>query len=185
MRFLNAMDLKGKNVLELGAGTGLIALFAASHGAKVLASDINPIAIKNIQENLEQNKELIQMNSGELRTIQSDLFKNIEKQTFDLILINPPFYRGDVNSQADYAWYAGKELYFFSELFSTLNNYVQETSEVFMVLSDDAEINNINNLARRNQIELHCVKQVKNFLESNYIFKLLLEPTSIKTNKKG
>ena len=38
--FIDTIDLKGKSVLELGCGSGIISLFANKKGANVIASDI-------------------------------------------------------------------------------------------------------------------------------------------------
>jgi release factor glutamine methyltransferase len=42
--------LKNKHVLELGAGSGLIAIKAAKEGALVTATDINPVAIEYLHK---------------------------------------------------------------------------------------------------------------------------------------
>ncbi len=49
--------LSGKSVLELGAGTGLLSMFAAAHlGAKyVLATDGNNEIVSNLRDNLDLN----------------------------------------------------------------------------------------------------------------------------------
>ena len=50
LKFLAKMDLVDKHFIELGAGSGLIALHAASMGAHVMATDINPHAIHALEE---------------------------------------------------------------------------------------------------------------------------------------
>jgi len=81
---LQKSDLKNKTVLEIGTGSGIIALFAARFAKSVLAVDINPEAIKYAKENAAQNK------IKNIEILQSDLFENV-KQKFDIIVFNPPY----------------------------------------------------------------------------------------------
>jgi release factor glutamine methyltransferase len=178
---LSSLDtplLKNKSVMELGAGTGLLSIYSASHGAHVLATDINPQAIKNIKENIELNQQVIDKNSGSVRVVLSDLFKELVPQKFDYILINPPYYKGEARNPADRAWYCGPKLEFFSDLFSGIRDFTHEQSEVLMIISEDVELEEIETLATQNNYELILHQRKKNILESNFIYKLY--PTEYK-----
>uniref|UniRef100_A0A096M936 Si:ch73-244f7.3 n=1 Tax=Poecilia formosa TaxID=48698 RepID=A0A096M936_POEFO len=50
----DTVDLRGKEVLELGAGTGLVAIVASLLGAAVTATDL-PEILGNLQANLMRN----------------------------------------------------------------------------------------------------------------------------------
>src|SRR5688572_15565896 len=60
LRHISNENLKQKTLLELGAGSGLISMYATKKGARVTASDINPVAIKYLQRNAERNQ--VQLN---------------------------------------------------------------------------------------------------------------------------
>ena len=45
------MELENKRFLELGAGSGLISVFAAQQLAIVTATDINHVALEKLKEN--------------------------------------------------------------------------------------------------------------------------------------
>lgn len=77
---LKPIHLENKNVLELAAGTGILAVYCAKQKAVATASDINWKAVINIDKNARWNKVV-------LTIVQSDLFSNIPKQIFDYILI--------------------------------------------------------------------------------------------------
>jgi release factor glutamine methyltransferase len=72
-------------VLDVGTGSGILAILAASKSVYVTAVDINPFAVKCARSNIELNNL-----SSRIRVIKSDLFKNV-KEKFDLIIFNPPF----------------------------------------------------------------------------------------------
>jgi release factor glutamine methyltransferase len=165
LQYINKFALNEKHFLELGCGSGLIAIAAAKKGAMVTATDINQVAVDALKKNSSQNKV-------EMEIIQSDLFYNIPKQQFDIIAINPPYYKKIPLTPASHAWYCGENGEYFSELFKGLNYYIHTKSEVLMVLFDGCDIEMIANLAAQNGFNLQCVHTHKNFLEKNFIFKI-------------
>lgn len=81
---LEKPGLRGKHVLEIGTGSGIIALFAARKAKSVTAVDINPEAVKCAKKNAARN------NIKNIEFMQSDLFPDI-KRKFDIIVFNPPY----------------------------------------------------------------------------------------------
>ena len=78
-------DVKGKEVLDLGTGSGIIALTAAKRGAKsAIGADID----KKVLHNSLRNAELNGLESN-VTFVWSDLFQVIEKK-FDYIIANLP-----------------------------------------------------------------------------------------------
>ena len=81
---LSAVEAReGQRVLEMGCGTGIIAMHCAKNGCQVTAADIFPDAVENARMNAA-------MNSLDVKVIQSDLFQNVEGK-FDIIIFNPPY----------------------------------------------------------------------------------------------
>jgi len=93
------------DVLEIGTGTGIIAIIAAKKANKVIATDINPHAIDCAVKNLISNKTY----NVELR--KGDLFEPVKGGKFDLILFNTPYLPsgGDdkIDDELDAAWNGG------------------------------------------------------------------------------
>lgn len=166
MDFIDPFDLKGKSFLELGCGTGMISTLAAKKWAMVVASDINPAAIENAKLNAEKN-------DVELQPVLSDLFEKLPHQIFDYILINPPYYPKDPVNKAEEAWYCGSNFEYFKKLFGQLGNYFNQDSQVYMILSEDCELEKIKNLAGEKQLSFELVFQTKRQGEENYIFRIL------------
>lgn len=81
MRALQERDLQGKRVLDVGAGTGLLALVAASLGADAMGVDIDPITVPIARENAEINHLNIEFVEG----ILSDV---LPRAPWDLLVCN-------------------------------------------------------------------------------------------------
>jgi release factor glutamine methyltransferase len=78
-------DIKQKEVLDMGSGTGIISVYCALNGAKkVLAADIDDRALENTRENVEMNGL-----GKEVKVVKSDLFEKV-KGRFDYIFGNLP-----------------------------------------------------------------------------------------------
>ncbi|WP_207513474.1 methyltransferase [Longitalea luteola] len=165
LQYIASLPLKNTSFLELGAGSGLIALYAAREGAMVTATDINSVAVHALEINRQNNRI-------PLTVIQSDLFMNIPQQAFDLIAINPPYYKKQPTTPAEYAWYCGEQGEYFQQLFRGLENYIHAGSVVLMVLCDGCDITMIKDMAADNGFRLNCVVEKRNWLETNYIFSI-------------
>ena len=165
LHYLQRYPLEDKILLELGAGSGLISIYAAKNGSAVTATDINPVAIQYLQKNSLAN-------SVSLRIIESDLFNNIPVQQFDFIVINPPYYKKKPASYKDYAWYCGEHGEFFEGMFPNLKKYMHPDSIVLMVLFDGCDMNMINQLAEQTGFMLKCVQSRQKLIEKNFIYKI-------------
>lgn len=160
---IKKISLKKKKVLELGCGSGLIAIYAAKQKAEVTATDINKTAI----EFLNKNKDY---NNVELNIIESNLFEKIPSSLYDIVVINPPYYKKDPKAEIDYAWFCGENGEYFFNLFNGLNEYIHHDSKVVMILFDGCDMDMIKNFATANKFRLTCVETHKNILEKNFIY---------------
>jgi release factor glutamine methyltransferase len=165
LNYIEKLPLQGKSLLELGCGSGLIAISAARKGAIVTATDINSTAIGFLEKNAEEN-------GANIRLVLSDLFQNIPPQQFDIIAINPPFYKKQPLTEKEYAWFCGENGEYFDHLFMSIGSYIHSESEVLMVLFEGCDIEMIENQAAQNGFNLQCVQTKKNLLEKNFIYKI-------------
>jgi release factor glutamine methyltransferase len=72
-------------VLDMGTGSGVQAILAASKTRRVLAVDVNPAAVRCARRNASRNGV-----ADRVEVRRSDLFENAGGR-FDLILFDPPF----------------------------------------------------------------------------------------------
>jgi release factor glutamine methyltransferase len=87
----------GARVLDLGCGSGACGIAAARRGCQVTAVDINPSAVRCTRINGL-------LNTVELDIRQGDLFSPVGSERFDMVLFNPPYYRGVPRDGLDHAW---------------------------------------------------------------------------------
>lgn len=88
-----AAELPGKRVLELGAGTGVPGIVAASLGARVLQTDRSEVALHVCAMNIERN----QVASIESRVADWETFTSTE--TYDFILGADVLYATNMHEQ--------------------------------------------------------------------------------------
>ena len=97
---LSAMTVgKGERALEMGCGSGLLALHMAKAGAEVAAVDVDERAVANTLRNAASN-------GLRLTVLRSDLFAEVEGE-FDLLVFNPPYLRGIAEEKDDLCWAGG------------------------------------------------------------------------------
>jgi release factor glutamine methyltransferase len=161
--FIDTLDLKQKNVLELGCGSGIISLFANKKGANVIASDINETALEYLQKASVKNNLPI-------KCIHSNLFENLAKFSFDYIIINPPYYPKQPNNIKEQAWFCGEKFEYFERLFQQLSKYLSQNNSTYMILSQDCNFEIITSIAKKNQLNLSIIEKRNIWNESNYIY---------------
>lgn len=131
-RALGRLPLKaGLSVLDLGTGSGIGAVFAARRGASVVAVDINPEAVRCARINalLNHADERIDVRLG-------DLFEPVECLQFDLVLFNPPYYRGTPRDNLDHAW-RGQDV--FERFAAGLDRALASGGYALLALSTDGD----------------------------------------------
>jgi len=165
LKYLEKVELTKKYVLELGAGTGLISMFAARRGGFVTASDISLTAVYNIEKN-------VKMTDANVEVVHSDLFDDVPNRRFDYIIINPPYYKKTPGSEKEFAWFGGDDFQYFRKLFTQLGNNVYENTNVIMVLSDEADLEMIKSIATENKFQMKEVFHKKTWGENHFIYSI-------------
>lgn len=94
--FAENLDIKRTDeVLEIGTGTGLIAVYAAQRTRRVVATDINEHAVKCALKNTIANR------TYNLELKEGNLFEPVAGEKFDLILFNTPYLPTSEEEQLD------------------------------------------------------------------------------------
>jgi len=164
LKYLKNQPLRGKRILELGAGSGLISIYCSNKGAQVTSSDISKTALKCISENAK-------INHVDLNIVESDLFTNLNIVEFDLVVINPPYYPKRVSTEKDMPWFCGEAFEYFENLFFQLQT-APPSCEVIMILSEDCDLRRIEMIAGKNSLRLSIIDSSIRWGELSFIFRI-------------
>ena len=171
LKYLQQINFSNKNVIEVGAGNGLISFSLSLKAKKVVALELSKQAIRGLEINHQKNNDLLPKDV--LHIIESNLFEALIPSVFDYIVVNPPYYPNKIKNDAELAWNCGLEFEYFKNFFSQVVNFMDEKSKIIMVLSDQCNLNEINRIAAKNGFKME-VKAKKTFLiEDNYIFEIV------------
>mgnify|MGYP001230942984 FL=1 len=156
---------RDQTFLEVGAGTGLIAIHAAKMGAKVTATDVNPHAVELTRRNAARNQVRIQV-------LQSDLFDKVNGY-FDVIAFNPPYLPSDSSSTSwiERSWSGGEK---GSEiLVSFLEQawrHLAPGGRIYMVLSSLTGLTSVLKAAKE-RYESEMLEEQRMFFESMFAYR--------------
>lgn len=148
-------SLKGQNVLDMGTGSGVGAVFAARQGATVTAVDINPEAARCARLNVLLNRL-----EDRVEVLQGDLFAPVNGRQFDLVLFNPPYHRGRPKGSLDHAW-RGEDV--FERFAAGLGEVLRPGGRALLVLSSDGNCDELLTALQAHNFDIAIHKQ-KNLL---------------------
>lgn len=121
-------DVEGRSVLEMGCGTGIIALHCASAGAEVTAVDVNPRAVACARANAERN-------GMSVKVLLSDLFQEVQGR-FEVILFNPPYLPGEARECIDLSWAGGQDgVAVLARFLSAARGHLSPGGSIYLLLS--------------------------------------------------
>lgn len=144
-------------VLEIGTGTGIIALDCAMNGATVICSDCNPYAVELVKKNVEENKSIL---TGLIDVRYGKLFDIIhQNESFDLIVFNPPYlptakeeYVGETG-WFDTAVSGGNSgLKTTSSFLNKLSKYLADDGRAFIIFSTNSPKKKYNQILKKNKL---------------------------------
>jgi len=167
--YISTLLLDGKKVLDMGCGSGVLALAAARAGGAVTAIDINPAAVRATRQNARQNGL-----QGIVRVVEADLFSGLDKLTekFDLIVSNPPFYDGEPRTMTEKAFRGGSGMEFMARLARTSPPFLASGGSILLVLSSDADLQACLSLFEENRFIFRVLRVRKLLFETLSVIEL-------------
>ncbi len=169
--FVSRLDLTGRRVVDVGTGSGILALAAARAGAaRVVAIDINPDAVGSAAENARAHGL-----SDRVEALCSDLLAALPpRPEFDVILSSPPSFPGEPLDLADRAWHAGPDYRDVAALFDQARERLMPDGRLYVLLSSDSDLNRLGALADRAGFTARLVAKRSILIEDLLIYELRL-----------
>jgi len=140
--FLIAENLhveEGDVVLDVGTGCGILAVLSAFKASRVIAADINPIAVKCAKANAGRNGVL-----EKIDFICGDLLRPLRKGvSFDLVLFNAPYLpvEEEPKDWVEYSWFGGRSgRETIRKFIETVSEYVKIEGRIMLVQSSLSNI---------------------------------------------
>ena len=158
---------KEAKIWDLCTGSGAIAISLAKYIKKsnIIATDISNKAIQIAKLNAEKN-----LVHKKIKFILSDMFKNIENDTFDLIVSNPPYIKTDVinnleksvQNEPNIALDGGEDgLKFYKIIAENAYKFLNNNGKLYLEIGFDQKENVINLLQKTYKYnEITCIKDL-------------------------
>jgi release factor glutamine methyltransferase len=123
-------------VLDVGTGSGIAAIAAARAGAKeVVAVDVNPQAVRCAQDNVARMGL-----QGRVEVREGDMFAAVPGKRFDLLVCNPPYFRGVPTNLAEGAYMAGEDYEWLDRFSQKAKDHLSAVGRCLIVIGDAADV---------------------------------------------
>jgi len=168
--FISQLDLRGQRVVDVGTGSGILALAAARAGAEyVVATDINPNAALATIENARGNGL-----GDRVGALCSNLLSALApRPLFDVILSSPPKHAGEPRDLADRGWHAGPDYRDIAALFEEARARLKPGGRLYVMVSSDSDLDLLGRLVEKAGFRAKVALERSIYIESFIIYELL------------
>ncbi|MBS7634704.1 50S ribosomal protein L11 methyltransferase [Candidatus Bathyarchaeota archaeon] len=173
--FLIAENLhvgKGEEVLDVGTGCGILDVLSAFKASRVIAIDMNPIAVRCAKANADRNgiSEKIDFICGDLLSPLRD------GVSFNLVLFNAPYLpvEEEPKDWLDYSWSGGRSgRETVRRFIETVSEYVKIGGRIMLVQSSLSNINETLNDLKERGFEANIANEKRFFFETILLIKAI------------
>ena len=155
--------------LEMGIGTGIIALHVSHFFDEFIGVDISPQAVALTRNNARINA----LESSCVHFFTSDLFSHVSGD-FDVIVCNPPYVPADeaIETLEELSYHGGPDGRQFIDVFlHTMPSFLASQGVVYLLQSSLAGIERTKEFLKINDLSWEIIGRKKLFFEELVVFK--------------
>jgi release factor glutamine methyltransferase len=165
--FISGLRLDGERVVDVGTGTGILAIAAARAGAaSVVATDINPNAALSVSDNARRNGAGDRITAACMNLLSA----LAPAALFDVIIANPPKHAHEPRDLADRGWHAGPNNRDIAALFEQAYARLKPEGKLYVMFSSDYDLDGIERLIARAGFRSRVVRRYSIFIESFVLY---------------
>jgi len=166
VRLMLKEDLDGKEILDIGTGSGCIAISLAKNlpNAKITALDISKNALEVAKENAE-------LNNVNIDFINADIFEYHSDKKYDVIVSNPPYVtesektlmiKNVLDFEPELALFVEDEypLRYFEYIIEKSKNYIKKYGLIFFEINDIFEISLTQVISKKYNFKIQFFKDL-------------------------
>lgn len=151
-------------VLDMGTGSGVLAIICAALGHRVVAVELNPVAVRCAIENAGRLPEDLRPD-----VIEGDLFEPVAGRRFDLVLWNPPFFQGEPKSLLDLSWRSDNGI---GRFFAQLQEHLRPGGRAMIIWTSQAAAEHLHDSLRQHDLRCRTVHSQRVPFETFTIFEI-------------
>jgi release factor glutamine methyltransferase len=140
-------------VLDMGTGSGAMAIIAAQRANKVIAVDISPIAVGCARGNVTINKV-----ADRVEVRQGNLFDAVKaEEKFSLIVFNPPFMDGSPSDWLEVAMY-DRGYRTLKQFFQEFHKFLKPDGRLLIVFSEAGDLQLLESLIQESGMKSEVIE---------------------------
>ncbi|MEM2906836.1 MAG: methyltransferase [Candidatus Odinarchaeota archaeon] len=144
------------SVLDMGAGSGYIAVQIADKVRNVVAVDVNHMAVRCCRVNVNLNGL-----KDKIKVYQSEFFSALKNEKFNTIIFNPPYLRGEPKNLIQQAWLNRSPENLISRFVKDAKKYLFKRGYIQIAYSNLSGVNLVKKIFERNSFKLIRERQRK------------------------
>jgi HemK-related putative methylase len=154
-----AAQTSGERVLDMGSGTGIVAIRAALSGKHAVAIDKNPAAVRATRVNA-------MINGADVDAREGDLFAPLSaEERFHTVAFNPPFFTRPVDGELADALFGGTGLEVLDRFLRDVRRHLVPGGRVFLAGSTNGALARMRELYRVHDFAWRTVRTKERIAE--------------------